>query len=59
MNLSTKMCNLLERLAEMFPNQDYQDRLDSFIKSKNPKSVAEVEHWQKHFDRIEFTRLGL
>lgn len=51
--------NLVERLREMFPKQDYQSRLDNFVNSKRPQTVAEVEHWQKHFDRIEMRRLGL
>ena len=51
--------NLLERLAEMFPKQDYQNRLDNFIRSKNPKTTAEIEHWQKNFEQIETRKLGL
>lgn len=51
--------DLVERLREMFPKQDYQSRLDNFVNSKRPQTVAEVEHWQKHFDRIEMRRLGL
>lgn len=50
--------DLVERLREMFPKQDYQTRLDAFIRSKHPKSASEVEHWQQHFTRIEMRRLG-
>lgn len=50
--------NLLERLAEMFPKQDYQSRLDRYIKSRNPKTAAEVEHHMMAFERIEFGGLG-
>lgn len=51
-----KIAKMLERLIEMFPKQDYQSRLDRYIESRRPKSVAEVEHWQKHFDRSEFRK---
>jgi hypothetical protein len=50
--------DLVERLREMFPKQDYQSRLDSFINSKQPKTAAEVEHWQRQFTNIEMRRLG-
>ena len=51
--------NLIERLAEMFPKQDYQSRLDNFIRSHQPKTASEVEYWQQQFERTEFRRLGL
>lgn len=51
--------NLLERLAEMFPKQDYQARLDRFINSQNPKSAADVEHYARAFEKIETRKLGL
>ena len=38
---------LLERLAEMFPDSDYQSRLDRYIASKNPQNAADVEHWER------------
>lgn len=51
--------DLIERLAEMFPKQDYQSRLDNFIRSRQPKTASEVEYWQQQFERTEFRRLGL
>lgn len=51
--------NLLERLAEMFPKQDYQSRLERYIAARQPKSASEVEHWQKQFEKQEFRRLSL
>lgn len=51
--------NLLERLAEMFPKQDYQNRLEQFIKARNPASSSEVEYLQKQFEEIEFRKLIL
>jgi hypothetical protein len=50
---------LLERLAEMFPKQDYQSRLENYIMQHQPKSTSEIDHWQKHFEQMEFRRLGL
>jgi len=53
------LSNLLERLAEMFPEQDYQNRLDRYINDHQPKTVGEVEHWQKQFETKEFKGLTL
>lgn len=47
--MSKLMTQLLERLAEMFPGQDYQSRLENFIASRNPKSAADVEHWEREY----------
>ena len=41
---------ILERLAEMFPKQDYQSRLEQYINSKNPNNAAEVDYWQRQYD---------
>jgi hypothetical protein len=49
--MSNKIMKLLERLAEMFPKQDYQSKLEQYIKSKNAQSVAEVEALIKEYDR--------
>ncbi len=48
--MSQLMTQLLERLAEMFPGQDYQTRLDKFISSKYPQTTADVEYWQRQYD---------
>ena len=41
---------ILERLAEMFPKQVYQTRLEQYINSKNPTNAAEVDYWQRQYD---------
>jgi hypothetical protein len=46
--ISNKMLNILERLAEMFPQQ--QSRLEQYINSKNPTNAAEVDYWQRQYD---------
>ena len=44
------MLSLLERLAEMFPKQHYQSRLEQYINSKRPTNAVEVEHWMREYD---------
>lgn len=44
----TKIKQLLQRV---FGNVSYQTDLERFILSKNPTSVAEIEHWGKIFDQ--------
>jgi predicted transcriptional regulator with HTH domain len=53
--LSEKMLGILERLAEMFPKQNYQSELDRYVSSKYPTSVADVEHWTREFDKQQST----
>jgi hypothetical protein len=48
--LSSTMLSFVERLAEMFPQQDYQSRLEQYIHSKRPTNAAEVEYWQRQYD---------
>jgi hypothetical protein len=46
--ISDKMLNILERLAEMFPQQP--SRLEYYINSKNPTNAAEVDYWQRQYE---------
>ena len=48
--LSIKMLAILERLADMFPKQRYQSRLEQYINSKNPTNAADVDYWQRQYD---------
>jgi hypothetical protein len=48
--LSNQMLSLVERLAEMFPKQGHQSRLEQYINSKNPTNAAEVDYWQRQYD---------
>lgn len=48
--ITDRMANLLERLAEMFPKQHYQSELDLYIASKFPKNPADVEHYTKEYE---------
>lgn len=46
-----KLYDMLERLAEMFPRQTYQSKLEQYLATKNVKNASDVEHWSKQFDR--------
>lgn len=41
----------LEWITSLFKERTYQDSLEYFITSKNPKSTAEVEYWTRHYDQ--------
>ena len=49
--MTATIAKLVERLAEMFPKQNYQSRLDAYLNSKNVQDISEVEHWTREFDR--------
>jgi len=40
----------MERLAEMFPKQQYQSRLEQYINSKYPTNAADVDYWQRQYE---------
>ena len=48
--ISEKMLSFIERLAEMFPKQQYQSRLEQYINSKKPTNAAEVDYWQRQYE---------
>lgn len=45
------LAEILKRLAEMFPQQDYQSRLEQYISSHYPKSVADVEYYERQYNQ--------
>ena len=45
------MQNILEKLAEMFPKQNYQSKVEQYINSKHPQSAADIEHWIRRYDQ--------
>jgi hypothetical protein len=51
-----KIVKMLERLSEMFPKQDYQSRLEQFIKNQKPDSIAQIEKLYHEFDVSENKR---
>jgi hypothetical protein len=51
--MSELMTQLLERLAEMFPKQNYQSRLEQYIASRRPTSAAEIEMLERQYYRLQ------
>jgi hypothetical protein len=49
--MSQLMTQLLERLAEMFPKQNYQSRLEQYLNTKSITSAADVEYWSRQYDK--------
>jgi len=50
MSISTLMLNILERLAEMFPTDSYQNRLDQYLSTKSITDAATLENYIKEYD---------
>ncbi len=49
--ITHKMASLLERLAEMFPQQNYQTRLEAYLSQYHIDNSAQLEHLQRQFDQ--------
>ena len=43
------LAKLLERLAQWFPDSDYQTKLERYIANHNPQTAADVEHWERQY----------
>ncbi len=43
------MLALVERLAEMFPDSTYQDRLDAYLSTKGITDAAQLEIYIQQF----------
>ena len=41
--------NLLKRLAEMFPGNDYQSKLEQYIATRHPQNAADVEMLERQY----------
>jgi hypothetical protein len=49
-NTEEKMlANLLKRLAEMFPSNNYQSRLEQYIATRYPQNTADVEMLERQY----------
>lgn len=44
------LANLIKRLIALFPTPDYSNRLEQYVVARQPKTAAEVEYWQRHFE---------
>jgi hypothetical protein len=40
---------LLERLAELFPNSNYQSKLEQYIATRHPQNTADVEMLERQY----------
>lgn len=49
--ISQKMLGLVERLSEMFPNSDYQRKLESYVIKYNLDNIAQIEKIQRKFEQ--------
>lgn len=50
MTITQIMLNILERLAEMFPNDSYQNRLDQYLGTKSITDAATLENYIKEYE---------
>jgi hypothetical protein len=48
--ISRKMLAILERLAEMFPDSSYQNRLDQYLSTKGITDAAQLEGYIQQFN---------
>ena len=49
--MSKKIYKMIERLAEMFPKQDYQSRLEQYIASHRKQSTGDVERYERQYNQ--------
>lgn len=49
--MSQMFAKFLERLAEMFPEQSYQTRLEQYLSTKCIQSASDVEYWCRQYDK--------
>ena len=50
MSISAMMLNILERLAEMFPSDGYQIRLEKYLSTKSITDAATLDNYIKEFE---------
>jgi hypothetical protein len=48
--ISNFMLEIMERLAEMFPNSSYQSRLDDYLSTKGITDAAQLETYVRQFN---------
>lgn len=44
------MLDILERIAKMFPNDSYQNRLDRYLSTKSITDAATLENYVKEYE---------
>ena len=48
--LSDQMIRIMERLSEMFPDTNYQSRLDAYLSTKGITDAAQLENYIQQFN---------
>jgi hypothetical protein len=48
--LSNFMLGIMERLSEMFPDSNYQSRLDAYLSTKGITDSAQLENYMRDFN---------
>ena len=43
--------NLIQWIKNLFITSSYQDDIEYYVASKQPKSTAEVEYWIRHYNQ--------
>ena len=43
------LTKLIEQIKSLFTTPSYQDDVEYYVMSKQPKSTAEVEYWIQHY----------
>ena len=43
------LTKLMEQIKNLFAERTYQDDVEYYVTSKNPKSTAEVEYWVQYY----------
>lgn len=49
--MSQMFIQIIEHLAEMFPRQNYQSRLEQYLSTKCITSASDVEYWSRQYDK--------
>ena len=49
--MSQMFIQFIERLADMFPKQDYQSRLEAYLSTKCIASASDLEYWQRQYHK--------
>jgi hypothetical protein len=45
------LTKLIEKIKSLFSTPTYQDSVEYYVISKQPKSSAEVEYWIQHYNQ--------
>ena len=52
-NISNFILTITERLAEMFPDSSYQERLESYLNTKGITDPGQLEHYIRQYNYFD------